>query len=370
MSHYQLVFDGKISPSHALDDVKRNLAELYRVDIREIDRLFGGRSIVLKRNLDHETASKDKQTFENTGALCRIVRENPSNAAPSRPNAGRRSGAAAGSRPLPQNGLFRPQPSRRESRAYRFFHPITMAFYSGRLYRDAAQNWKSYSFLYLFFVVALMSTATTLHLHATMKTAIQSTARAFIEQVPVITLNEGNLSIDAQEPYIIIDPENGRAAVIIDTTGQFTSLDDSEAVVLLTQNRMFVKKSHHETRILDLSGIEDFQLDQGTLIQWLDIFQSWFAVVLFPFVLVGSFFYKVFQVLVYALIGLIICKLIQIDLPFHALLSTAVIALTPALVISLILSILNLTPPMWKFLTFLLTLGFLVFGLRANRSPA
>ena len=73
MSLYKIVFEGKIAEGYSIEDVKKNLASLYKADVGEIQRLFTGRPIVLKEDLDYQTAIKDKETFEKTGAVCSVV---------------------------------------------------------------------------------------------------------------------------------------------------------------------------------------------------------------------------------------------------------------------------------------------------------
>lgn len=69
---YKLVFDGRIVEGSNIRDVKRNLAALLNVDENKIERVFSGRRIVIKRDVDYQTATKYKEVFEKAGAICTV----------------------------------------------------------------------------------------------------------------------------------------------------------------------------------------------------------------------------------------------------------------------------------------------------------
>jgi hypothetical protein len=360
MIRYNLVFYGQISPGYRLSEVKRRLAALYRVDTGKIARLFCGHPVVIKRGLDFANARRDMEIFENTGACCRMLpADTPAGGLPSdRPAAGNTEPAAAGS-------LF--QPPRRPQGRRRFGIPTAVfrSFYSRALYRDAALHWRTHAFVYLLLLVGVLTVASTVRMHYRIEAYVRSSARRFVRQIPDITITDGRIAIDHDQPYIIHDPDSGEPAVIIDTTGQFTSLENTGAVALLTHDRLIVKNSARETRILDLSGIQAFHLDQPTIHRWLEAIRSWLALCLFPFILTGRFVFRALQVVVYGLIGLLIGRTLKADLPFQAATGMAVMALTPALLIDQILSLLDTPLPAWTLISFLITLGYLYFGLKA-----
>jgi ribosomal protein L7/L12 len=69
---YKVVFLGEIFADRDIDEVKRNLAALYKMDVSGIERLFSGRRVVVKQEVDHAAALKYVAAFEQAGALCRI----------------------------------------------------------------------------------------------------------------------------------------------------------------------------------------------------------------------------------------------------------------------------------------------------------
>jgi hypothetical protein len=72
---YRVIFKGEIAPAADPLEVRKNLAALYRVDIKEIERFFSGKRFVLKENIDLEAARKYTAQFEaKTGARCAVIK--------------------------------------------------------------------------------------------------------------------------------------------------------------------------------------------------------------------------------------------------------------------------------------------------------
>jgi len=69
---YNIVFYGKINLAWDIEVVKKHLSKLVKKDRQNIDLLFSGKPIVLKKNIDRQNADRFKIAFEKTGALCEI----------------------------------------------------------------------------------------------------------------------------------------------------------------------------------------------------------------------------------------------------------------------------------------------------------
>ncbi len=69
---YRIVFRGEIAPGVAPEQVRENLRQDFRLRPESVERLFAGRAVVLKANLDRDTAERYRAAFERTGARCRL----------------------------------------------------------------------------------------------------------------------------------------------------------------------------------------------------------------------------------------------------------------------------------------------------------
>jgi hypothetical protein len=69
---YKAVFIGEIVSGVNFEQVKKNLALLFKCDATKIDGLFNGKPVVLKQGMTIEEAQQYRLGFERTGARCTI----------------------------------------------------------------------------------------------------------------------------------------------------------------------------------------------------------------------------------------------------------------------------------------------------------
>ena len=70
--NYQVIFSGRLIEGADLDMVKRNVAKLFKLDDAGIEKLFCGRRLILKKQIDQVTAEKYQATMQRAGAICEI----------------------------------------------------------------------------------------------------------------------------------------------------------------------------------------------------------------------------------------------------------------------------------------------------------
>lgn len=77
---YDLVFKGQLAKSVELNTAVRNLAQLFKIDPEKARGLFSGKTTVLRKNLDADTANKYRVAIKKAGAIAElqaIVAEKP-----------------------------------------------------------------------------------------------------------------------------------------------------------------------------------------------------------------------------------------------------------------------------------------------------
>jgi capsular exopolysaccharide synthesis family protein len=67
---YRVVLEGRVLDGFQAGEVKRNLANLFKVSEDEIERFFWGRRLGVKKAVDYQTAVKYLEVFERTGVRC------------------------------------------------------------------------------------------------------------------------------------------------------------------------------------------------------------------------------------------------------------------------------------------------------------
>jgi hypothetical protein len=79
MAEYQVVFEGKLTGERPLEEVKRNLAALFKMKAEQVEALFSGNPVVIKRDIDQPTALKYQAAFKKAGAVCAVMADAPEN---------------------------------------------------------------------------------------------------------------------------------------------------------------------------------------------------------------------------------------------------------------------------------------------------
>ncbi len=251
-------------------------------------------------------------------------------------------------------------------RRYSIVHPLWMSFFSREFYQDVGRNWRGLSFVYLMFLLFLCWIPTMTAFQRKLSEFMRTSAREFIVQVPRINIFHGEVWIDAEQPYFIKNPENGSVFAIIDTTGQHTSLDGVTANILITKRKAILRKNKRETRVFDLSDIENFTLDQHLINRWMGFLEKWFVVIIFPLLLLSSFFYRTIQVLIYAAVGTLFAKAKKAHLSFQGLMSIVIMSITPVLIIDTLLGLGEIKIPFWRLWCVVMAMAYLFFGVKVN----
>jgi hypothetical protein len=192
-------------------------------------------------------------------------------------------------------------------------------------------------------------------------------APGYITQIPTIEITNGTAYIDKLQPYTIVEVDTGKPLAVIDTTGQLTSLEGTDYVLLLTETQLITRKSDNEIRIYELKDIDDIVINQYLLNYLNEKIDTWLAIVLSPFIFIFFYLVKVIQAFIYALFGLIFTRLMHVDLDYPALTSLAIMAITPLSVIDILLTFFDEGMPFGWIISFLITLVYLAFAVHSNK---
>lgn len=247
---------------------------------------------------------------------------------------------------------------------YSFLHAFIFSFFSKSFYQDVARHWRGTGYLYIFIALLVLWIPSVIRVHLGFSRFADQQAPAFIKQIPRITIRKGELSTDVTTPYFI-RAEDGTPLVIIDTTGQYQSLDDTKAYVLLTKNKVLAR-DERKTSIYDLSSLDSFDFDRTRAESWLQTARTWLVPIFFPLAVLFSFIFRAVQILIYAAIGLLFTRMLNANLSYLTLMRLAAVALTPVLLLNLLFEFMPFRVPGWWLIGTLIGLGYLFFGVRSN----
>jgi Protein of unknown function (DUF1189) len=245
---------------------------------------------------------------------------------------------------------------------------FALSFHSKELYCDVAKKWKGTGLLYLVFLLAICWAVQIIKVQFGITHFAKQEGTNLVKQIPGITISDGEVSTGVQTPYFIKD-EKGDVVAIIDLTGQYTSLENTTAKMLLTRNHLLVASSGSETRDINLKNVRSFHMNQARAQGWLNLVQGWFAIVLYLFGLLFIFIYRAIQALIYALFGMVFARMMKVTLSYLTLLRLAIVAVTPAIILNLLHSVMGLHTPLWGPVCFLIAMGYLVFAIKSNSAP-
>ncbi len=66
---YNIIFHGKIHADFELQQVKDNLARIFKIDTEKVEKMFSGKPIAIKKSVDQDTALKYLQAMKKAGAM-------------------------------------------------------------------------------------------------------------------------------------------------------------------------------------------------------------------------------------------------------------------------------------------------------------
>lgn len=252
-------------------------------------------------------------------------------------------------------------------RKFTIIDPLYMSVYSRDIYRDVAANWSTWlCFLYLLSLLALCWVPGMIRLDTDLTYYLNDSAPKYIAQMPEIVISKGEASIKERQPYLIKDPDNGETFMIIDTTGSSKSLDNSNAVALLTKDRLIVKTPDNRQQVFNLLELGDGTITKFVVKEAIERFTEWFAVLFYPFAVIFSFIFRAAEVLIIAMFGSILTRSLGAALSYKQLVRIGAIAITPLVIFNTLVIFFRIEIPI-PFLTDIIFItAYQVFAIRSN----
>ena len=249
---------------------------------------------------------------------------------------------------------------------FSIIHIPVLSFFSKDLYRDVGLNWNRICFGYLLLLLAVCWIPAMVRINTGFAGFVKNDAPLVVDQVPEITITDGQVSIKEPQPYYIKIPDTNDILAVIDTTGTINSLEDANSLCLLTKTDFMWRQGTFETRNLDLSQVKSFTLSGDSIMKFLHITKKFLVVIMYPIALLSSYVYRIIQALIFAAIGLLFASLCKVSLSYGALLRLAVVAMTPCMIVKTVFGLAGVHLPCGAGLVYLLiALAYLYFGVYA-----
>jgi hypothetical protein len=69
---YQVIFSGRVLPGRDRAEVRQRLGQMFRIAGAQLERLFSGIPIAIKKDIDLDTATRVREAFKGAGALVEL----------------------------------------------------------------------------------------------------------------------------------------------------------------------------------------------------------------------------------------------------------------------------------------------------------
>lgn len=244
--------------------------------------------------------------------------------------------------------------------------------YSADAYRTAAAGGTGRMLGYLALMIAVAAAVTA----ATVSVLVGRVARQYHgtrwweANMPVITIAGGQASSDAAQPFRReLSPGT---EFIMDTTGNDPEVgSDAGNIVVLTKTQLIIRQQGRgQTRVYDLSRFPDMELNQQTVGAWLDNVARWAWAASWLGLVFWFWTVKLFQVLFWSVLGLIVNAVSGRRLRYGALFNIGVFALTVPWAFDLLLLVTQWRVPLANVVSFLLYIGYLIWGILVQPKAA
>jgi len=253
---------------------------------------------------------------------------------------------------------------------YGYFRTFYMSFYSRDLYRDVAENWGAGVVLYLTLLLAISWLITMIVAHPLFRAGVSQFNQQITPQLPeVITIKKGIVTTPENRPYLIKDAKTQDVIAIIDTSGKYTSLEESHAALLITKDTYAhtSDSNYHKIEINTIPTNLNLMITRAQVQQFIPKFMDWMLAIAFPFLLIASLLYRLLQSIVYAIFGKIFAAISGQPLMYSTILKLAMVSITPAIVVCTVLQWAHFILPHIGLMYFALAMIYLIFAIRANR---
>lgn len=250
---------------------------------------------------------------------------------------------------------------------YNIFQALIMSFYSRRLYRDVAVNWGGKAFLYLLLLVALSWAVHTVVYQLALSKTFNVYGHEFFSQVPTLTIKDGKLSTPEKRPYMIKSPFTKEDVILIDTTGQTTSLSQTKATILVTQTEIISQTKPNEIRTDVLPAHLNTVIVPDQVESYLSHYLGYAWIFIFIFSVICAYIFRILQTLVYGIFGKIFALIGRVPIRYMQAVQISMVAITPGVIIRTILDVFGIMFPFEGLLFFVLAMLYLIYGLAANK---
>lgn len=239
-----------------------------------------------------------------------------------------------------------------------FFITIRKSIYSPKFYQQISQKSFKQALGYFFLLILLLTIVRTVSLYnplvnsapKELKKSVDELVNCYPDNLEV-NISKGEASTSAKEPFFLScdksKPASESAFLVIDTSTPFSKekFDEYKTPMYLTKNALITKKNAFETTTYSLEKVKDMKINKNEIN---NLYQK--ALTYFIYIgpgllsIVSIFIYigyisRLLYLLVFSLLIFLISNFMKKDFSYLQIYKTSIFAITPALLVELLLKI-------------------------------
>jgi|GEM_PF-1270488 Protein of unknown function (DUF1189). len=265
-----------------------------------------------------------------------------------------------------------------KSTVQRKFSPwrsVYLAFYSPKIYIDAARSWKGLGFQYLVLLLVCLWTITALNVQYIVGTYLDAYLIPLLEQIPELMITNGVMRMKSDKDVVYVkDPRDGRILItfdlrpeLVDTSKEgLSEVKEPEQEGIYVYPRKAYYKSKSQFQLVEFSSSWESPYQPASFLPYLTRFKNWIGVVVLAIFWLASFVLCAIQALIYGLIGKLIALMNKCPLTYQQIVRISVVALTPVLILDTLQKLIGMGLPAWTLLSIVVAIVYVYFGVKAN----
>lgn len=250
--------------------------------------------------------------------------------------------------------------------AMNFFVQMRESVIDFKFYRSIKDNRFSRSFIYLLLLFLIIYFISGTRTFIAARLGIDELVSSLSTNMPDFRLENGEFSFAGEMPYYISSSTN--EAFVIDTTGQVgvDVLKDVGSGMLITKDKVYLKRSEIETREFSLKEFKGMTLTKADILEFLPKL-SWIVFVFIAFGFIFVLGWKLLNAVILALLGLIANAIIGVRLKFNELLNISIYALTLPMLIQLAVNLYGYPVPYFGLIYWSLSILYVALAVKSCR---
>lgn len=250
-------------------------------------------------------------------------------------------------------------------RKFPWWQALWLSFFSRTLYQSVARQWQGIGSLYLLIVSALVVMPITMQIREGYLAFTEDELPLYLDELPELTIQNGLASTPEKRPYIINERGTTEPFIVIDTTGQYIDLDQTSAAILITEDRIAIRKDDVNSQSYSFADLTDMTIDRSSVETFLTTTGKFVLPLVYVILIAVAWFWRFTQAMLYALFAGWLARRQGVILRYNSSVRLCAVALTPAMIIDMFIGVLGLPLPFASLLFIVLEVMYVRFAIQS-----